>query len=201
MPTNNTDNIYSTEYEDSGTPIPSTKIGYDNTVSGLQATNVQGAIDEVAGDVTAVENGVTAINTTLTNKYLLMGDFTIVASNKTYTQVINPETGMLADINAMLSALEDDEYVVIESMIVPAFDTLFCPTYTMLSNQTTLDQLAFKLENVTTTAVLMVDIQMKTSPRAAQVVFNATPVVTFTDLESSATTQDFTVRYKKYKKV
>lgn len=53
MPTNNTDNIYSTEYEDSGTPIPSTKIGYDNTVSGLEATTVQGAIDELDSKIKA----------------------------------------------------------------------------------------------------------------------------------------------------
>lgn len=41
-------NRYVHDYEDDGQPIPSTKIGYDNTGSGLDSTTVQGAIDEVA---------------------------------------------------------------------------------------------------------------------------------------------------------
>jgi len=51
MPSNDTQNIYSTEYSGSGAPIPASKISYDNTDSGLQATKVQGAIDELAGDI------------------------------------------------------------------------------------------------------------------------------------------------------
>jgi hypothetical protein len=41
-------NRYVHDYEDDGQPIPGTKIGYDNTGSGLDSTTVQGAIDEVA---------------------------------------------------------------------------------------------------------------------------------------------------------
>lgn len=47
MPTNNTENIYSTEFENDPNPIPSSKVGYDNTESGLEATTVQDAIDEL----------------------------------------------------------------------------------------------------------------------------------------------------------
>lgn len=51
MPSNDTDNIYSSEYRDSAEPIPASIIGYDNTTSGLTATTAQGAIDELAGDI------------------------------------------------------------------------------------------------------------------------------------------------------
>ena len=50
MATNDTENIYSAPLGDS-TPIPATKISYDNTDSGLTATKVQSAIDELAGDI------------------------------------------------------------------------------------------------------------------------------------------------------
>ena len=53
MPTNSTENIYSTEFENDPTPIPSSKIGYDNSESGLEATTVQGAIDELDSKIKA----------------------------------------------------------------------------------------------------------------------------------------------------
>ena len=51
MPSNDTQNIYSSEYGGQGEPIPASKISYDNDESGLHATKVQGAIDELAGDI------------------------------------------------------------------------------------------------------------------------------------------------------
>ena len=49
MPSNDTQNIYSTPFnEGEAQPIPATRIGYDNTDSGLTADDVQGAIDEIA---------------------------------------------------------------------------------------------------------------------------------------------------------
>ena len=51
MPSNNTENIYSSEYGGSGQPIDADRIAYDNTTSGLSATDAQGAIDELAGDI------------------------------------------------------------------------------------------------------------------------------------------------------
>lgn len=50
MPTNSTENIYSTPFnEGEAQPIPATRIGYDNTDSGLTAEDAQSAIDELAG--------------------------------------------------------------------------------------------------------------------------------------------------------
>lgn len=54
MPSNDTENIYSTQYGGEGEPIPATKISYDNTDSGLSATKVQAAIDELAGDIASL---------------------------------------------------------------------------------------------------------------------------------------------------
>lgn len=55
MPSNDTDNIYSSEYRDSAEPIPATVIGYDNTTSHMTATTVQGAIDELSDDIAGLD--------------------------------------------------------------------------------------------------------------------------------------------------
>ena len=51
MSSNNTENIYASEYSSASRPIPAEIIAYDNTDSGLTAENVQAAIDEIAGEV------------------------------------------------------------------------------------------------------------------------------------------------------
>lgn len=56
MPTNNTKNIYTSEYEDAYQPSTAADVPYDNSDSGLGATNVQGAIDEIVTSV-AVSRG------------------------------------------------------------------------------------------------------------------------------------------------
>lgn len=48
MPTNETSNIYSSEYANP-TPVAASAVTYDNTTSGLTADDVQEAIDEVNG--------------------------------------------------------------------------------------------------------------------------------------------------------
>ena len=50
MPSNETENIYSSEYRDA-TPTAASAVTYDGTQSGLSATNVQSAIDELAGEI------------------------------------------------------------------------------------------------------------------------------------------------------
>lgn len=54
MPSNDTDNIYSSEYRQSAEPIPASMIGYDNSESGLTADRAQGAIDELAKDISDI---------------------------------------------------------------------------------------------------------------------------------------------------
>ena len=55
MPSNDTSNIYSSEYRNgSVTPTAASAVTYDGTTSGLSATNVQAAIDEVVGDIPTI---------------------------------------------------------------------------------------------------------------------------------------------------
>lgn len=65
MPSNNTENIYSTQYGGEGEPIPATKISYDNTTSGLTADGVQGAIDELASSVGTLASSVGTLEETV----------------------------------------------------------------------------------------------------------------------------------------
>lgn len=98
MPSNDTQNVYSTPFnEGEAQPIPATRIGYVNTGSGLTATDVQGAIDEIAG---------------VKNKWVVKewayeevaGDGT-----KTYQAILNE---IATNMNAKLAALENDEKIV-----------------------------------------------------------------------------------------
>ena len=61
MPSNDTQNIYSTEYGGEGAPIPATKISYDNTTSGLTADDIQEAVDELAGAIDTAETAISGL--------------------------------------------------------------------------------------------------------------------------------------------
>lgn len=55
MPSNDTSHIYSSEYRNgSVTPTAASAVTYDGTESGLSATNVQAAIDEVVSDIPTI---------------------------------------------------------------------------------------------------------------------------------------------------
>lgn len=55
MPSNDTQNIYSSEYRDGTvTPTAASDVTFDGTASGLSATNVQGAIEEVVSDIPTI---------------------------------------------------------------------------------------------------------------------------------------------------
>ncbi len=109
MPTNNTDNVYSTEYEDSGTPIPSTKIGYDNAASGLEATTVQGAIDEI-------DDAVDDINTLLTGKFL-RGERVEIKIEHTSANAMAAD--VVTALDNYLSTMDAD-YLQIEQISAPS---------------------------------------------------------------------------------
>lgn len=55
MSTNNTQHIYSAEYEHSSSgPTPASSVSYDNTSSGLDAVTAQAAIDEIEAQIDAL---------------------------------------------------------------------------------------------------------------------------------------------------
>ena len=57
-----------TDYDDIYLTSKSQLVEYDNTISGLSATNTKGAIDELANTVTSIEDELVDINTELTEK-------------------------------------------------------------------------------------------------------------------------------------
>lgn len=110
MPSNDTENIYATQYGGEGEPIPATKIGYDNTESHLSATTAQAAIDELAVLVGNVDDDVDTLKTSLRDTYVL-------ADNDVNIEVtadgVKSYEDLMDDLNtaflAYLAAMEDDE--------------------------------------------------------------------------------------------
>lgn len=151
MPSNNTDNVYTHEYEDTGAPIPGTKIGYDNTGSGLEATNMQAAIDELDGKIKASDeadeitydnteseleatNVQAAIDEVLSLEklgYKLVGEDSITSQNVTsWSTFVSEKTDL--DEAAIKASMADDEAYLIQGILfgslvtymdIPAFVT------------------------------------------------------------------------------
>lgn len=130
MPNNDTENIYATQYGGEGEPIPATKISYNNTASGLSATKVQGAIDELASEKQGA----------LTGEWYLSP---AIPATKSITTTLNSIADDLATaFNAMIAELADTddvyEIVAVESSAL-AFGSLqpVMPMY--LDAETTLN--------------------------------------------------------------
>lgn len=141
MPTNNTENIYSTEFENDPNPIPSSRIGYDNTESGLEATTVQGAIDELDSKIKAsdeaseitydnTESGIEATNVQdaideiaddISNLegYTIKTIETVLLPNcTTYPSLVEH---IKSDIETIIAAQPDDEKLVILGLSIDGF--------------------------------------------------------------------------------
>lgn len=61
MPSNDTENIYATQYGGTGEQIPATKISYDNDTSGLTADDIQEAVDELASAIDTAETAISGL--------------------------------------------------------------------------------------------------------------------------------------------
>ena len=127
MPTNNTENIYSTEFENDPNPIPSTKVGYDNSESGLEATTVQGAIDELDSKIKAsdeaseitfdnIESGLEAENVQagIDEIVSMLGDYQFLGKEYIPITIAGDVPNFCAkycdELKAFLDTLEDDIY-------------------------------------------------------------------------------------------
>lgn len=121
MPNNDTENIYSTEFENDPNPIPSSKIGYDNTESGLEAENVQAAIDEI--------DSLTKLG------YKLIGEDTMISENVTsWSTFVSEKTDL--DETAIKAEMEDDEAYLILGIIFGSLVTRM-DVPTLVTKQTT----------------------------------------------------------------
>ena len=146
MPSNDTENIYATQYGGAGEPIPATKISYDNTDSGLTATKVQGAIDELAGDIAGLtgedvaydntESGLTADDVqaaidevaTVTNEvkdnYVISGHGTVAVNadgTKDFDALLDD---LKTEITAVLATIDADELLVPKNLYITSFYSL-----------------------------------------------------------------------------
>lgn len=150
MPNNDTENIYSTPYEEgTGNPIPATKISYDGTGTSIAATNVQAALTEVDTDLQGVK---TELNSLSLEGYIIT-DFASVE----YTPVENDTFGTaldaLADLmNDVISALEDDEMLVANNIVLTSIATLICRNQPHYNTDSNFNAVAFSL-NASTTAL------------------------------------------------
>ena len=72
MPSNDTENIYATQYGGEGEPIPATKISYDGEGTSIVATTVQAAITELDTDLQSTKENVNDIKEVLRSGYMLV---------------------------------------------------------------------------------------------------------------------------------
>ena len=113
MPSNDTENIYATQYGGEGEPIPATKISYDNTASGLTADDIQEAVDEVALEAKGASEAITDLTTALTGKIVkkqvALNKLSVKADGvKTWGALLN-ELGVA--FKTVLEGLADNELV------------------------------------------------------------------------------------------
>ena len=125
MASNDTENIYATQYGGEGEPIPASKISYDNTDSGLTATKVQSAIDELASSVSGLDSSVDDLETALNQNYVLAdNDVNIEVTadgTKSYSDLFDDlNTAFLA----YLAAMDDGDLLFLTRMQVTGVVTL-----------------------------------------------------------------------------
>lgn len=188
MPNNDTQNVYSTPFnEGEAQPIPATRIGYDNTDSGLTSDDVQGAIDEIAGvkNMWAVKEW---------GYEEVAGDGT-----KTYQTILNE---IATNMNAKLAALANDEKLVAIALTFGGTYTLPISPSTIFTNT---DTFALQCDATVARSTSVVSYYSYVGStdsvfRNASTSSNST---TFTDQSNTALASDKAIRleYAIYKQV
>ena len=124
MPSNDTENIYSTQYGGEGEPIPAAKISYDNTTSGLTADDIQEAVDELAEVTTKVPNHMLLKPSGST---LLNYSFNVTTDGtKTWGEVLND---LYAEFHTRITALADNARIRPAAIYIQSYGG-FLSTYT-----------------------------------------------------------------------
>ena len=222
MPTNNTENIYSTEFENDPNPIPSSKIGYDNTESGLEATTVQGAIDELDSKIKASdeaseitydndESGLTAenvqaaideINNKIPDNYGLVGKYTV--SGTSADGGINGAcAAALTNLNTAVAALSDDEMIEIVSVRVPTITSYLNakPTTGFFKNNNTVVEVEAGAVTVSSAGLVLTALLFgSTNWCSNAAIASADNSVTCRDLMTTSGSATVEIVYRKYSK-
>ena len=125
MPSNDTENIYATQYGGEGEPIPATKISYDGTGTTIEATNVQDAITELDTDLQSTKDDVSNLKTALRQNYVLADsdvNIEVTADGvKSYSDLLDD---LYTAFLAYIAAMEDDELLFLTRMLVQNVATL-----------------------------------------------------------------------------
>ena len=93
--------------------IDADEIVYDNTTSGLTATNAQSAIDEIASDVSTLNE----FKTDMPSGYVYIGreNFSDTIENGTYSTCLDT---LAAHLLTVTQALEDDELIMVDEVVL-----------------------------------------------------------------------------------
>lgn len=181
-------------------PVKSEDVTYDNTDSGLTATNVQSAIDEVASSVDTVGDKLSALN-----GYMLpYSEIEAISFQADGVKTIGTYTNeMFAKLLEVVANLADDEYLLINKFGFSGYATLDTSVpsryITKATPPTAAYFLAYGGSSTITVYTCSMNANASTFTRTTQ--NNATTTLTdfATVVPSSGT--NVTLYYQKYKKI
>lgn len=195
MPSNDTENIYATQYGGEGEPIPATKISYDNTTSGLTATKVQGAIDEVAGNLNVVA---TKINNIISDGFYAFERKEKISITPDTTKTIDENlTALRNAVVEFLSGLTDSYWKATQLCVNNEY---LPPIYSAVSNG--VFSIDFVRTIVTSSALIVRTAYMETSSQNYIEATVNSQGYTYTQKgQTTATDTEYFVDIEIYKKI
>ena len=195
MSSNDTENIYATQYGGSGEPIPASKISFDNTTSGLTADDIQEAVDEVALATKANTEHITDLETALADNFIIKSTTETVSVTADGVKDYDTLLGELRTaLIAKVSALGDDEKLVINDLSIGGIGIFKISgksagyvntdsAITLFADRTT----------VAATGVLVQFIKIATTNIFYYYSCSNVPAVTITDMLSTVPTEENTL--------
>ena len=205
MPSNDTENIYTTQYGGEGEPIPATKISYDGTGTSIEATTVQAAITEVDTDLQSTKEDVSDLKDAVRNGYIMIDPAMVVSVTadgvKSYSDML---TELNTAVNTAIAALEDDEIIFINRMAVDGVATLLpiAKSTGYTNADSNISPLCIRTE-ITDTTFISFAVRFGTTNIFRRCDINATPAVTISDKLSDVPTSGnkLSVNFYKYRAV
>lgn len=114
--------------------IDASEVAYSNTSSGLTATNVQSAIDEVVGDIGVVDGKVDTVGNKLgAIQQLGRTQVNKTVSSGTYIELLN---SVANDLLTIISNMADNEIIELEFVAISNFITCVITPYRYFNNAT-----------------------------------------------------------------
>lgn len=181
-------------------PIESADVTYDNAESGLTATNVQSAIDEVAGDIGVVDDKVDSTNNKLgAIQQLGRTQISKTASSGTYIELLN---SVANDLLTIISNMADNEIIELEFVTVSNFITCNITPYRYLNNATDINVIGQAVTISTTEGTIRKVSFSKNSGYMSQITMGANSNL-FSILTNNTISSETTcsIIYKKYKTI